>query len=186
MTHEFLPFPKIARLHRDIVITEKLDGTNAQIYITDDNEMLIGSRTRWITPDNDNYGFARWAMTNEEELRKLGPGQHFGEWWGKGIQRGYNLAEKRFSLFNVARWGDPEVRPKCCHVVPTLYKGPWSGTKAGIHRLTLALLAHGGSLASPGFMKPEGVVIWHEASRQMFKITIEGDEVPKGISNEQS
>jgi hypothetical protein len=27
---DFIPFPKIPRLRRDIVITEKIDGTNVQ------------------------------------------------------------------------------------------------------------------------------------------------------------
>lgn len=53
--------------------------------------MMPNSRTRWITPEDDNYGFAKWANENKEELLKLGIGQHFGEWWGSGIQRGYNL-----------------------------------------------------------------------------------------------
>jgi hypothetical protein len=29
--------------------------------------MLVGSRTRWITPEQDNYGFARWAMEQKKE-----------------------------------------------------------------------------------------------------------------------
>lgn len=30
---EFVEFPKIPRLSRDIIVTEKIDGTNAQIYL---------------------------------------------------------------------------------------------------------------------------------------------------------
>ncbi|MCJ7726507.1 MAG: hypothetical protein MUP76_09000, partial [Acidimicrobiia bacterium] len=46
--------------------------------------------SRWITPEVDNYGFARWVKDHEEELRTgLGAGLHFGEWWGQGIQRRY-------------------------------------------------------------------------------------------------
>src|SRR5882724_293770 len=101
---EFTEFNKIARLSRNCVVTEKLDGTNASIVIGEAGEFLVGSRTRWITPEDDNYGFARWAHTHKEELLTLGPGQHFGEWWGNGIQRKYGLSEKRFSLFNTARW----------------------------------------------------------------------------------
>lgn len=89
---EFVEFPKMPRLSRECVITEKIDGTNAQIFIADDCEtMLIGSRTRWITPENDNAGFARWCMEHKEDLLRLGPGRHFGEWWGQGIQRNYGL-----------------------------------------------------------------------------------------------
>ena len=32
---EFVPFPKIPRLYKECVITEKIDGTNGVIYITD-------------------------------------------------------------------------------------------------------------------------------------------------------
>jgi hypothetical protein len=114
---EFSEFPKMARLSREVIITEKIDGTNAQILITKDNRLLTGSRTRWITPNDDNYGFAKWVEENREEVLKLGIGRHFGEWWGSGIQRGYNLpkGEKRFSLFNVSRWAlfgtEPQIIP---------------------------------------------------------------------------
>ena len=108
---DFVAFPKIPRLSRRCVITEKIDGTNACIFIGEDGEFLVGSRTRWITPENDNHGFARWAYEHKDELLGLGPGRHFGEWWGQGIQRGYGLKEKRFSLFNTSRWMDDAVRP---------------------------------------------------------------------------
>jgi hypothetical protein len=174
---EFIEFPKIARLSREIIVTEKIDGTNAQVFIGEDGEMRAGSRTRWITPEDDNYGFARWVAANKEELQKLGPGSHFGEWWGAGIQRKYGLAEKRFSLFNVGRWADPELRPACCHVVPELYRGNFDTAMiAG----ALTLLGANGSAAAPGFANPEGVVIYHTAARQLFKKTLHKDESPKG------
>src|SRR5690349_11912868 len=98
---EFEAFNKIARLSRNCTITEKIDGTNACIAISDDGkDFFIGSRSRWITPEDDNFGFARWATEHREELLLLGPGRHWGEWWGAGIQRRYGVPEKRFSLFN--------------------------------------------------------------------------------------
>src|SRR5688572_20787509 len=142
----FEEFPKIARLSRGCVVTEKIDGTNAQILIAKETDdlavnrlllahrdglmMLAGSRTQFITPERDNHGFARWVSEHADELWSLGEGRHFGEWWGSGIQRGYGLpkGEKRFSLFNVARWADdrdrekyPSDRPACCHVVPIIH-----------------------------------------------------------------
>jgi hypothetical protein len=174
---DFVPFQKIARLSREIVITEKIDGANAQVYVGEDGTVLAGSRTRWITPEADNFGFAAWVKAHEDELRNLGPGIHFGEWWGQGIQRRYGLAEKRFSLFNVARWSDDAVRPTCCLVVPTLYAGIF--TTEAVEG-ALATLREFGSLAAPGFMQPEGVVIFHRASGTLFKKTLEGDEKPKG------
>lgn len=181
---EFVGFPKIPRFSRECIVTEKIDGTNACIYIGIDEdgtpEFLTGSRTRWITPDKDNHGFSRWAHEHRNELEQgLGPGLHFGEYWGQGIQRNYGIKEKRFSLFNVTRWGDDAARPKCCHVVPVLWRGPFDDTTMIVR--CLGDLEENGSEAVPGFMKPEGIVIYHVAGNCMFKKTIEGDDEPKGV-----
>lgn len=173
---DFVAFPKMARFSREIIITEKIDGTNAQIYIDEAGNVKAGSRNRWITPEDDNYGFAAWVRDNEEELRQLGPGRHFGEWWGAGIQRRYGLDHKCFSLFNVSRWADNPERPACCHVVPVLYRGEFDQ-----YHIDTALwkLHLSGSIAAPGFMDPEGIIIYHTAAGIGFKKTIKDDEVPK-------
>lgn len=174
---EFQEFPKIGRLSRDMVITEKLDGTNAQIIITEEGEFGTASRSQLITPEKDNFGFSKWAYENKDELMKLGVGRHFGEWWGEGIQRRYGIVGKRFSLFNVARWEKPEsVLPACCHIVPVLYHGPFD---TGVINSQLTLLGATGSKASPGFMRPEGIVICHTQARVLFKKTFEKDETGK-------
>jgi hypothetical protein len=173
---EFEGFGKIARLTRLCTITEKIDGTNAQIYIGEDGEFLTGSRNRWITPENDNMGFSEWAHGHKEELLELGPGRHFGEWWGCGIQRRYGLPEKRFSLFNTYRYADN--RPACCHVVPILATGVFNSETIAE---TLALLALHGSQAAPGYSDPEGIVIYHEAANMYFKKTLKNDESYKGV-----
>lgn len=175
---EFVEFPKMARLSREIIVTEKIDGTNAQVLITADGDVIAGSRSRWITPEADNFGFARWVQGNKDLLLGLGEGSHFGEWWGQGIQRGYGLTEKRFSLFNTSRWS--ESRPECCHVVPVLYTGNFDTSEIN---LALSNLLGFGSVAAPGFMKPEGIVAFHTAGRVGFKKTIEKDEVPKALAN---
>ena len=188
-------FPKIHRLSREMIVTEKLDGTNGLISIIPSAPiidvtqslpiaisldgllaMYVGSRSRWITPEKgeDNFGFAAWVKDNADDLFNLGIGDHYGEWWGQGIQRNYGLKEKRFSLFNVSRWSDDEVRPKCCHVVPVLMRQPHFST--GDIEISFSRLRHLGSKAAPGFMKPEGVVVFHTASGYLFKKTIEKDE----------
>ena len=177
---DFQEFRKIPRLSRDIVITEKIDGTNGVIGIGEAGEFFVGSRSRWLSPETgDNHGFLLWAFAHKEELLGLGSGYHFGEWWGLGIQRGYNLKEKRFSLFNVHRWSDEAVRPACCSVVPVLYRGEFHTSK--VYEAILELKENG-SKASPGYDKPEGVVIFHTASNYLFKKTILGDEYHKGES----
>lgn len=201
-SYEFQPFEKIARLKREQIVTEKLDGTNAQIMITYEEPvgdveayvlasfpeeekrlfMMAGSRKRWIAPEGtimhmeepvkgtDNFGFARWVQDNADELIKLGEGRHYGEWYGKGIQRGYELDEKRFALFNVARWGSHNPNtPACCQVVPIMegYKDPDAA---------MGWLAKRGSIAVPGFMDPEGIVVYHTASRTLYKETFDHDD----------
>ena len=193
---EFIPYPKTPRLKRSVVITEKIDGTNAQIVIIDTDKggaddgslcvaqpdegglaMFVGSRNRWITPGKltDNFGFAQWCQENADELFKLGEGQHFGEWYGQGIGRGYGLTERRFALFNTARWGahNPDT-PACCEVVPVL-------RHAGLEAvgITVAGLRKQGSVAVPGFMNPEGIIVYHTAAKQSFKVLLEGDEMSK-------
>lgn len=215
---DFQPFPKIARLNRGCVVTEKLDGTNAAIVIVEKfwgqeieahaaGEPLIAaiwgtdvgedglplmeyhvyaqSRNKFITPgkSTDNYGFAGWVKRNAEELVKaLGPGTHFGEWWGGGIQRGYGLKgdDKRFSLFNTHRWDYNDERFEAIpelNTVPVLYVGPFDTLY--INDL-VEQLPVGGSVASPGYLKPEGVCIYNAAAKTYFKVTVEGDEKPKG------
>lgn len=182
----------MARLSREVVVTEKIDGTNAGIYIDEIGGIFAASRTRWITPEADNYGFAAWVERNCGELLRLGPGMHWGEYWGAGIQRRYGLTEKRFSLFNVQRWVDikqhplgakfendkQDLCPLCCSVVPVLYRGPFDTARiSGI----LVHLEKTGSVAAPGFADPEGIVVFHVAAGIGFKKTIKDDESPKSL-----
>lgn len=192
-TEEFVKFGKIPRLAREVIVTEKLDGTNGQILIKDTGEILIGSRNRWITTEDDHHGFARWATEHKDELLMLGPGRHYGEWWGAGINRGYGLpkGEKRFSLFNVIRWckhnkepqliesDDPpktwkyqQVLPECCNLVSVLWRGIFN---TEIIEMCLEDLKLNGSVAVPGYMNPEGVVIYHIAGNVLFKKTLGND-----------
>ena len=164
----------MARYSREVICSEKIDGTNAQICITEDGEFFTGSRKQWITPETDNAGFSRWAHEHKEELMRLGVGRHFGEWWGQGIRRRYELQEKRFSLFNVFRWADE--RPACCHIIPVLWTGPFRllDTDAIMDSLQAS-----GSIAAPGFMRPEGIVIWHTQGNFGMKRTFEKDDTGK-------
>lgn len=176
---DFTAFPSIARLSREMIITEKLDGTNASILITEEGQFLTGSRTRWITPEDDNYGFSRWAHEHKDDLMALGVGHHFGEWWGQGIQCKYNIPEKRFSLFNVGRWNE-ENKPACCYVVPILDQGDFD---TDVITKVMDELRTIGSHAAPGFMYPEGVVIYHKHSNTLFKKTFKNDDKGKSYGN---
>lgn len=179
----FKSWPKIPRFENEVYhITEKIDGTNACIIITKevpeianycyrDNEYTVyaQSRTRLLTINDDNFGFSRWVNKNAEQLIKdLGEGHHFGEWWGNGINRGYGLDHKRFSLFN------PTKHSEVCYNVPSIrsltveefenvdwYKG------------TKEELIECGSIASKGFMKPEGFILYAEKAKTYWKVIID-------------
>jgi hypothetical protein len=212
--HEFTEWPKTKRLFRNIVVTEKLDGTNSAIHISrvpqmgasefpDESLCVIvdgglyavtaQSRRRIITPGKttDNYGFAGWVYDNAAELiHILGEGLHFGEWWGRGIQRGYGLEEKRFSLFNTARWwaADEEagtsMRSRAeqsdlvgqVDAVPVLYEGVFSEDAIAS---ALRDLLTDGSYAAPGFMNPEGICVYHSQTRNVYKVTLDNNDAGK-------
>jgi hypothetical protein len=202
MTIEFQGWPKIARLNRDMIVTEKIDGTNGAVVIERCDEMCDGnfgvsslvdglwyhvaaqSRKQLLGPSKDNFGFGAWVERNADELvRLLGEGRHFGEWWGSGIQRGYGLpkGEKRFSLFNTRKHAGIAGRGGLdigVDHVPVVHAGNFSTPRV---MYLLNELEVNGSAAAPGFMRPEGVIVYHVAAGQMFKVTIEDDASPKGM-----
>lgn len=179
---EFTEWPKTARLFRDIVISEKIDGTNAAIHV-EGSIVTAQSRKRLITPESDNFGFARWVHTNADELvATLGEGVHFGEWWGVGIQRGYNLQSRRFSLFNTAKWKDLSVTIGDVPVgsVPVLYEGTFS---EGMISIVLHDLEEYGSRANLGYLNPEGICVFHTQTRGVFKVTLDNEDKGKWETN---
>lgn len=176
---EFQAWPKTPRLNRPMCVTEKIDGTNAAVIITDDGQVGAQSRNRLITPESDNFGFAAWVYANADSLAaELGPGRHFGEWWGGGIQRGYRNPFKTLSLFNADKWEGVEFDTLGLECVPVLYRGPFS-TEA-IDRAVAGLRAGGSHLDSG--TPAEGVAVWHSAARQVFKVLLENDEGHKGAA----
>ncbi len=201
--HEFKEWPKTPRLFRDIVVTEKIDGTNSAVHISRGYEVTYPSffqlkpgeaivdghlwhisaqsRKRIITPGKttDNHGFASWVYDNAADLvTLLGEGLHYGEWWGQGIQRRYNLDEKRFSLFNTERHGfvDDRIGGTLVRPVPKLYEGAFS--ESAITGALMDLQTYG-SVAAPGFMNPEGVCVYHSQTRSVFKVTIDANDAGK-------
>lgn len=176
MEHEFKSFPDIKKLgSAAMYITQKIHGSNAQVFVfqTPDGglDLLVGSRTRWIAPGNDNYGFAAHVYENKEAFLKLGPGQHFGEWAGPGINSGEGLTEKTLVLFD--HWKFPPERelPPQTVIVPVLYEGGFDLSK--VEEVMNDLKANGSKLV-PGFMSPEGVVVRIKGDR--YKVVFQAEE----------
>lgn len=192
---DFQAWPKTPRLFRDITVTEKIDGTNACVVFEpcsmgeetgtacdcSSYEFAAQSRNRLITPESDNAGFAAWVYENHAALfEKLGYGRHYGEWWGQKIGRKYDMTHRTFSLFNTDKWsvqvGDGfshEIGGAVLTHVPVLYRGPFAEW-----RIIDALkdLRDNGSFAAPGFMRPEGLCVYHSQTRSVFKVTLDNQD----------
>ena len=93
----------------------KLHGTNAGIRITN-KQIFAQSRSRTITPGDDNMAFARWVADNEQKIldNVITPEDTtltiFGEWCGKGIMSGVAISDidkKVFVVFAV-QYGDSD------------------------------------------------------------------------------
>lgn len=201
---EFKAWPSIPRMSKErAIVTEKLDGSNSAVRIRPWNifedsanavntvevdgtlyNLWAQSRKRFlgITKDTDNFGFGGWVFDNSEKLVKiLGPGDHYGEWWGSGIQRGYGLSEKRFSLFNAPRWMEL-IKPTEAtteipnlYTVPLLYSGQFYDLNVGELRQDLI---NNGSKVVPGF-KSEGMVVYLREVNASYKVLLENDDIHK-------
>lgn len=187
---EFKKFPKIQnykKLH--VLVTLKVNGTNSAIIIYKDEktgelDLKTQSRTRFITPEDDNYGFANFVYKNKEAfINSLGEGTHFGEWYGAGINSGEGLDHKELALFDVFRYKDV-VLPEFVKTVPILYHGEYS--KEVIEKVAEDLKTNGSKLVE-GFMRPEGMVIQFLGSNLRFKYVFDAEETQwtksSGIKN---
>lgn len=173
---EFSGFGKIQRIGElHMSITQKLHGSNAQIYIFETEnglDLICGSRTRWIYPGDDNYGFATFVHQNKQQfIELLGIGRHFGEWCGPGINSGEGLLTKTLFLFNWRRWKDKPL-PSNVSVVPILHYGKLdlNDVDAVMEKLKID-----GSRLVPGYMKPEGIVV--EVSGTFYKKVFDAEEI---------
>lgn len=216
---EFVKWDSTARLFRDVIVTEKLDGTNACVIferldmidapdiegwmpnralrVFDDAgihyAVYAQSRNRLITPSSDNAGFAKWVEQNYQQIfYVLGEGRHYGEWWGQGVGRKYDMTEKVFSVFNTAGWYKQEDNgdSRCARVgltginircVPVLATTTFNEDRI---REVADKLRIAGSFATAewtgkAFSKPEGICIYHKAADTIFKYTFDSNDQHK-------
>ncbi|WP_367137997.1 RNA ligase family protein [Saccharothrix sp. HUAS TT1] len=193
----FVKWGSTPRFHKGLHVTEKIDGTNGCVIIYD-GVVRAQSRKRLITPDDDNFGFARWVYDNAGALTDaLGWGYHYGEWFGEGIQKNpLGIEGKRFALFNTWHWARPENSEKLEQVdglghVPVLYDEQRDGPA---HYYTIPDLiddlwvsgsrVEGAAEAMPDLWpdrrkRAEGIIVWHRESQQKYKILLEDDDAHK-------
>lgn len=112
---EWAEYHNVVPRKRAYLGTVKLHGTNAGITVNED-AIIYRSRSREITPDDDNYGFARHMSEHAEAIRACVPVgvTVFGEWCGQGVQNNVGISSlpKMFVVFAArlgAEWLDPSV-----------------------------------------------------------------------------
>ena len=135
----------------------KLDGTNAAVRACH-GDVSVQSRSRIITPGDDNMGFAAWAWESgfaQDLATKTGTGDVlvFGEWCGQGIQKRCSISKidrKIFAVFAVLtkydfeKEGDdsgllhvqPEVIRRFLPDHPDVYVLPWLDSVTVDHALS--------------------------------------------------
>jgi hypothetical protein len=118
-----------------ITVTEKIHGMNVRFGKTPDGTFWVGSRNNVVLEGKQVQGFYEWAQTRVSDT----PNGYtfFGEWAGKGIQKGINYGDKRFYLFGVSKYVEKSygfldwhsianwATLMACKSVPVLYDGPW-------------------------------------------------------------
>lgn len=189
---QFKPWGSTTRENKNKTITEKIDGTNACI-VAQDGKVTAQSRKRIITPDDDNFGFAKWVYDNAGALLDtLGYGYHYGEWYGEGIQKNpLGIEGKRFALFHATKYtegnGFDLEKVDGLETVPLLHHGQcdvWT-----IPNIMQDLELYGSKVEGarthqePGFLdmnvtytraaQAEGIVIWNNETRTRTKMLLE-------------
>lgn len=112
----------------------KLDGTCSAVQVHPNGDIVFQSRSKIITPEDDNAGFARWGEDRKEyfqSLKALSPTPDklfiiYGEWCGQGIQKRCsisNIGKKVFCVFAIQYGEDFEVSPKSIAEALALHLG---------------------------------------------------------------
>lgn len=121
----------------------KLHGTNCAVQRTADG-LVAQSRTKVLSPSDDNKGFARWVAEQEDGFAQLAPSTTvFGEWCGPGVAHGVAISKldrKIFAVFALQEGRDDEatlvVEPeRIAEMLPALddvFVLPWLGESVTI------------------------------------------------------
>lgn len=176
-----------------VVITEKIHGSNAQILVYRDEagelHARAGSRKQYLDVlGPDNFGFAVYVKAHEAEIcEKLGEGRHYGEWVGPGINGEYGFPDKHLVLFDHRRHPkekfDSGNMPPRMLPVPVLYDGAYS---ADVVKEVMDRLRGEGSVLVPGFMRPEGIVLFFPLFNTMKKLVFKVEETGWTVKKERS
>lgn len=164
----FYRYPNIIYPTQQVLITEKIHGTNARFVWThssesDEPKMYCGSRTRWKVDDDKNWWWLALRQNPwiEEWCRAHPDLCLYGEIFGNVQELKYGakpnqLMFRFFDIWDGCIWKDrfnsPELDELAEYMVPTLYYGPFILEKA-------IELSEGDSVIEGANHMREGIVI---------------------------
>lgn len=116
-----------------IVITEKIDCSNASFTLDENGELQVFSRNVQLDESNNLNGFFQWVHENIKIDEIIPDYIYFGEWLGTPHKVSYLGYEKQFFLFDVYSKSDSiylpfravksEARWVGLNLVPVFYEG---------------------------------------------------------------
>jgi len=195
----------------EVYVFPKLDGTNASIWLDENNIVSAGSRTRQLSEGSDNAGFWKHAYTTIQYNYLLGQNPHlrfFGDWLVPHSFKGYRPeAWRNFYVFDVYNDETEQYLPYSVYQ-PILeefgitYIPPLAIVRNGDYERFLHYVANNFFLCPDGGEPGEGIVIknydfenkfgrqaFAKIVRQEFKElharTMGAPEVNTGLMNEE-
>ena len=118
-----------------------------------------------ITGQDGSY-LAEYLLSKGHEVRKLGSGYHYGEWWGHKIQRGYGLKHRVFSLFQTRC----KELPQCVNTVPCLGQTNFSDLKNTIQNLWLEKMSWCAKEQGVDYESCEGFIVLSALTGIRYKV----------------
>jgi len=143
--------------HDEIIVTEKLDGSNCGVAWVGDNIVALG-RAGYLAETSkyeQHQMFAKWVYDNRLWFKTLlNPGERcVGEWMAQAHGTRYNLPHEPFVIFDIMRGHerDPweEVVRRCAHegfITPRVLH---SGSPFSVEQALVALTVSGHGAIDP-------------------------------------
>ena len=107
---------------KTVTVQPKIDGTNAVIICELDRngqciDIQAGSRNRYLTPDDDNEGFAKWVILNKEKFETAAAKivRSFVNNDGRDFDQSVSFVPYVVFYGEFTKKGKFHVKPECMH-----------------------------------------------------------------------
>jgi RNA ligase (TIGR02306 family) len=157
-------------MEEEVIIREKVEGTNWSLYIDSDNKVWVNQRSFTIEEDYENTywktardcGLIDFTKELKEKLNATNIAV-WGELYGGGIQKNYyQLKTHKIALFDIkvnGKWLDADVKSDLIQppieMAPLIFRGK---LKDFLGNKTVKEMSDGPSLINPKLAR-EGIVI---------------------------